>query len=90
MNYFFTKRDGANRATLVINGKKVGRVHFRAADAWLNPYNRDTLKSKAELEKLGMVVELDPQSDTFPIKVYVNTTNESEIASILSKAFYDQ
>ena len=44
-NYTFSPRDNANRATLTINGRKVGRVHFRVDDAWLNPYKTSKLKS---------------------------------------------
>lgn len=87
MNYSFSKRDAKNRATLTINGKKVGRVHFRATDAWLNPYDMDSLKSKLELEAMGMLVETDPNNHSYPVKITVGSSNEKEVASSLSKAF---
>ena len=89
MTFFYSKRDKANRATLTINGVKVGRVHFRENDAWLNPYRVEDLKSKGELEELGMIVELDPNNNSFPIKVFVDAANEAEVATILFKAFYE-
>lgn len=45
MYYSLSPRDNANRAMLTINGRKVGRVHFRVDDAWLNPYKTSKLKS---------------------------------------------
>lgn len=89
MTYTFSSRDNANRATLTINGRKVGRIHFRGEDAWLNPYKTSRLKSKSELEKLGLKVELDPTNNSFPIKVYVDTCSENGIAKALVHAFYD-
>ena len=89
MHYTFSPRDNANRATLTINGRKVGRVHFRDEDAWLNPYKNSRLKSKPELEKLGLKVEIDPSNKSFPIKVYLSTNLEEAIAKVLEKAFYE-
>ena len=89
MYYTFSSRDNANRATLTINGRKVGRVHFRDEDAWLNPYKSSRLKSKQELEKLGFKVEIDPNNKSFPIKVYLGTNLEEAIAKVLEKAFYE-
>ena len=85
--YFFLNRDKENRATLVIDGIKIGRVHFREHDAWLSPYNNLTLKNKEELEKLGLFVEKNDTNHTFPIKVFISSCDEKEIASILKKAF---
>ena len=89
MYYFFSPRDKANRATLTNNGRKVGRVHFRDGDAWLNPYKRNKLKSKPELEALGLKVEIDHYNNSFPIKVFISTCNEDGIAKALYNAFYD-
>ncbi len=89
MYYDFSPRDNANRSTLKINGRKIGRVHFRDNDAWLNPYKNTNLKSKPELEKLGFRVEADPNNSTYPKKVYLGTNKEDEIAKALEKAFYD-
>lgn len=89
MYYVFSPRDNANRATLTINGRKVGRVHFRDEDAWLNPYKSSRLKSKPELEQLGFKVEVDLGNKSFPIKVYIGTNKEEAIAQALEKAFYD-
>jgi len=86
MIYSYSKRNHANRATLTINGVKIGRVHFRSTDAWLNPYLKDDLKSA---EELGMNVEKDPSNNSFPIKNYVSASSEAEVASILSQAFYN-
>lgn len=88
MNYKYSPRDTANRAPLTINGRKVGRVHFRDFDAWLNPYKSTRLKSKPELEELGFEVEIDSSNRSFPINVYLGTSNEAEIARKLEKAFY--
>lgn len=89
MNYTFSGRDNANRATLTINGKKVGRIQFRDGDSWLNPYKTSNLKSKAELESLGLKVELDQSNNSFPVKVYIDSNQESQIAKALEHAFYD-
>ena len=89
MTYVFSPRDNANRSTLTINGRKIGRVHFRDNDAWLNPYKSSKLKSKPELEKLGFKVEVDPDNRSFPTKVYLGTNNEEDIAKALEGAFYD-
>lgn len=89
MYYSFSPRDNANRATLTINGRKVGRIHFRDFDAWLNPYKTSRLKSKPEIEALGLKVEIDPHNKSFPIKVYIDTCQESGIAKSLEHAFYD-
>ena len=89
MYYSFSPRDNANRATLTINGRKVGRVHFRDFDAWLNPYKTSRLKSKPELEALGLKVEYDQSNKSFPVKVYLKSNIESDIAKSLEKAFYD-
>ena len=89
MVYFYSPRDKENRATLTINGRKVGRVHFRDADAWLNPYKSSRLKTKPELEALGFRVEFNPQNRSFPRKVYLKTCREDEIAKTLECAFYD-
>ena len=89
MTYSFSPRDKANRATLTINGRKIGRVHFRDGDAWLNPYKTSRLKSKPELEALGLKVKTDPDNNSFPIKVYIDTCNEDGIAKALYGAFYD-
>lgn len=89
MYYDFSPRDNANRATLKINGRKVGRVHFRDNDAWLNPYKNSGLKSKPELEKLDLKVEVDPNNKSFPRKVYIGTNKEEDIAKALENAFYD-
>lgn len=89
MYYSFSPRDHANRATLMINGRKVGRVHFRDNDAWLNPYKSSKLKSKPELEKLGFKVEFDTDNRSFPKKIYLGTNIEEDIAKALEKAFYD-
>ena len=72
MYYSFSPRDRANRATLIINGRKVGRVHFRDGDAWLNPYKTSKLKSMTDLEVLGLKVESDPDNNSYPIKVYID------------------
>ena len=72
MYYTFSPRDNANRATLTINGRKVGRVHFRVDDAWLNPYKTSKLKSMTDLEVLGLKVESDPDNNSYPIKVYID------------------
>ena len=88
MNYKYSPRDTVNRATLTINGRKIGRVHFRDFDAWLNPYKSARLKSKPELEELGFEVEIDSSNRSFPIKVSLGTSNEVEIARKLEKAFY--
>lgn len=89
MVYKYSKRDKANRATLEINGKRVGRVHFREYDAWLNPYKSFKLKPKEEIERFGMRVEENPKNNSFPIKIYVNAYDEEKVASILEKAFCD-
>lgn len=89
MVYFYSPRDKANRATLTINGRKVGRVHFRDTDAWLNPYKNSGLKTKSELETLGFKVEFNPRNKSFPRKVYLNTCREDKIAKALECAFYD-
>lgn len=89
MKYEYSKRDHANRATLTINGRKVGRVHFREYDAWLNPYKGCKLKSKDDIEKNGMRVELDSKNESFPIKIYVDSSNEEKVAFALEKAFCD-
>ncbi len=85
--YSFTKRDKENRATLIIDGIKIGRIHFRRNDTWLNPYNNLTLKNKKELEKLGLLVEEDNTNQSFPVKVIIKSCEEGEIASVLKKAF---
>lgn len=87
--YYFSERDQNNRSTLTINGRKVGRIHFCKSGAWLNPGKVCKLKSKAELEKLGFSVKYDSSNKTYPIKVYMNTQNEDEIAKRLEKAFLD-
>jgi len=89
MYYSFSDRDNANRATLTINGRKVGRIHFRDDDSWLNPYKTSRLKSKPELEALGLRVEIDQSNNSFPIKVYIDSCQESQIAKALEHAFYD-
>ena len=89
MHYSYSPRDKANRATITINGRKVGRMHFRDGDAWLNPYKRSKLKSKSELEALGLKVKIDPDNTSFPIKVYIKTCNEDGIAKALYNAFND-
>ena len=89
MEYSFSTRDKANRATLTINGRKVGRIHFRDGDAWINPYRSIRLKSKSELEALGLKVEIDRNNKSFPMKVYVGTCNENEIARALECAYFD-
>ena len=89
MVYFYSPRDKDNRATLTINGRKVGRVHFRDTDAWLNPYKSSRLKTKPELEALGFRVEFNPQNRSFPRKVYLKTCREDEIAKTLECAFYE-
>lgn len=89
MYYSFSPRDNANRATLTINGRKVGRVHFRDFDAWLNPYKKSGIKGKLELEALGLRVEKDESNKSFPTKVYLNSNVESDIAKSLENAFYD-
>ena len=89
MHYIYSRRDNANRATLTINERKVGRVHFRDNDAWLNPYKSNRLKSKPELEALGLKVEIDPQNHSFPIKVYIDASSENGVAHALENAFYD-
>ena len=89
MYYSFSPRDNANRATLTINGRKVGRIHFRDGDSWLNPYKTSRLKSKTELEALGLKVEIDRSNNSFPIKVYIDSSQESQIAKALEYAFYD-
>lgn len=89
MNYAFSGRDNANRATLTINGRKVGRIHFRDGDSWLNPYKTSNLKSKSELESLGLKVEIDRSNNSFPVKVYIDSNQESQIAKALEHAFYD-
>lgn len=89
MYYSFSPRDKANRATLIINGRKVGRVHFRDGDAWLNPYKTSKLKSMSDLEAFGLKVESDPDNNSYPIKVYIDTCNEDGIARALKDAFYD-
>ena len=90
MYYEYSKRDTINRATLTINGAKVGRVHFRKNDAWLNPYVKSySLKGKEELERLGMRVEIDYSNNSFPIKIYVNSSDEETVAKILYTAFLD-
>ena len=89
MVYTFSSRDKANRATLTINERKVGRIHFRDGDAWLNPYKSIKLKSKSELEALRLKVEVNPNNNSFPIKVFIDTCNEHEIAKALEYAFLD-
>ena len=89
MYYSLSDRDNANRATLTINGRKVGRIHFRDDDSWLNPYKTSRLKSKPELEALGLRVEIDQSNNSFPIKVYIDSCQESQIAKALEHAFYD-
>lgn len=89
MYYSYSPRDKVNRATLTINGRKIGRVHFRDYDAWLNPYKNSKLKGKIELEKLGFQVEINPNNRSFPIKVFLDTCDEEKIAKALEKAFYD-
>ena len=86
--YLFSKRDKQNRATLILNGIKVGRVHFRKQDSWLNPYKNLTLKSQKELEDIGLRVEYDNTSQSYPIKVFVDSCVEEDIADALSKVFY--
>ena len=89
MKYEFSKRDHNNRATLTINGKKVGRVHFREYDAWIKPYRGCRLKSRRELESLGMTVIEDPGNEYYPVKVFVNTYQEEQVAALFEKAFLD-
>ena len=86
LNYTFSKRDSNNRSTLIINGTKVGRVHFRENDAWLYPYAECRFKNQDELDKLGITVVNDPNNDSYPVKVYIDACEEEKIARVLSKA----
>ena len=89
MDYSFSKRDNNNRSTLTINGSKVGRVHFREYDAWLNPYETNRLKSKEDLERLGITVEYSSNDYVGTAKLFIDSTDEEKIATILAKAFRD-
>jgi len=89
MIHSFSERDKHNRSTLTINGRKVGRVHFREYDAWLNPYKTIKLKNKSDLERLGLTVEANLDNKSYPVKVYLKCNNEDEVAKAFERAFYD-
>lgn len=89
MDYSFSPRDKVNRATPTINERKVGRIHFRDGDAWLNPYRSIRLKNRSELEALDLKVEINPDNKAFQVKVFTGTCNEEGIARTLEYAFLD-
>lgn len=83
-NYIFTERDANNRSTLFLNKERIGRVHFRKNDVWLNP-SANFQVNIDEIERLGLRIEKNPNSKDYPIKIYVDSTDETTIASILSQ-----
>ena len=60
MDYSFSKRDASKRATLTINGVKVGRVHFCTDYAWMKPWTHAKFRSDEVLNELGLIIERDP------------------------------